>query len=93
LGFHFILTSDHGNSDDYSPAHGAHDVLTTFVSPQKDLVLRSDLEGKARLFDIPWCILDILGLTKAVTGFVPEFPPILKARNLVGKSLISTKGA
>jgi 2,3-bisphosphoglycerate-independent phosphoglycerate mutase len=88
-GFHVVLTADHGNSDDFSPAHGSHDVLTTFLSPRRDLALRGDLDGKAKLFDLPWCILDILGVREAVAGLMADVPEVLKQQGLVGKSLVA----
>ena len=88
MGFTVVLTSDHGNADDFSPKHGSHDILTSFISKEEDIGFRPDIRQKARLFDIPWCILDIMGLSEGVESLMPEVPRELKKRDLVGRSLI-----
>jgi len=86
-GYNVIITSDHGNADDFSPKHGSNDVLTSFISPYKNLTL--NLKGqKAKLFDIPWCALEIMGIKDHVDKYIPEFPQELKEKSLVGSSLV-----
>jgi len=88
LGFYTIITSDHGNADDYSPAHGSHDILTTIVSPNNDVVLRNNLNRKARLSDLPWTIIDLMGIRQVIASRIPEIPSVLIEQDLVGQSLI-----
>jgi 2,3-bisphosphoglycerate-independent phosphoglycerate mutase len=88
LGYTVIVTADHGNADDYSPKHGSHDVLTTFVPSTERVAVRSDLREKARLFDLPWCVLDILGITESVRALMPEVPAEIEKAGLVGRSLV-----
>jgi 2,3-bisphosphoglycerate-independent phosphoglycerate mutase len=87
-GFDVIITADHGNVEDDDSSHTANDILTTFVSPDRSLELRGDPRDRARLFDIPWSILEILGLTSAIIPHLPPIPEGIKQQGLVGRSLI-----
>ncbi|MEW6620652.1 MAG: hypothetical protein AB1422_15170 [bacterium] len=91
MGYYIILTSDHGCIDDSSPGHGLNDILTTFISPDDDIDLTVDYKEKAKLFDIPWCVLEIMGVKELIKPFIPDIPMTLKTRGLIGKSLISLK--
>lgn len=91
LGFSVILTSDHGNIDDFSPAHGSNDVLTTFIFSKDGFSLRNSGNRKARLFDLSWSALHLLGLREKVAPFMPPFPEDLMAKDLTGKSLLDCR--
>lgn len=88
-GYHVIITADHGNADEYSPAHGSNDVLTTVCSPQGPVDLALDEDNDTiRLFDIPWAILDILGLSRAIKEEMPPVGQYVRENGLEGRSFI-----
>jgi 2,3-bisphosphoglycerate-independent phosphoglycerate mutase len=90
-GYTVVLTSDHGNADVFGAEHGANDVLTSFISPQKNITFQNDVKGKARLFDLPWSILDLMGIRKSVRKLMPTPPRSIVDAGLVGRSLIKIK--
>lgn len=93
-GYTVILTSDHGNIDDFSPAHGAHDVLTTTLpaTGAAGLRLRS-MERKVRLSDLSWTILDLLGFTDAVKERMPPVTDRIRASGFLGRSFLEPEDA
>ena len=86
-GYSVIITSDHGNIEEYSASHTANEVLTTFISPDGHYRLRNDFEPM-RLFDIGWCLAYILGIEAEMSAALPEVPEILIERGLVGRCLV-----
>jgi 2,3-bisphosphoglycerate-independent phosphoglycerate mutase len=90
-GYDVIITADHGNVEDDDSSHTANDVLTTFVSPDRSLELRGDARQRARLFDIPWSILEIMGLNDEVLPHLPPVPDGIKRKGLVGRSLVRVR--
>jgi bisphosphoglycerate-independent phosphoglycerate mutase (AlkP superfamily) len=91
-GYDVVITADHGNVEDDDSSHTANDVLTTFVSQDHSVDLRVDPRHRARLFDIPWSILEIMGLTEAVIPCLPPIPEGIRQQGLVGRSLIRVAG-
>jgi len=88
-GYHVILTADHGNADSYSPAHGSHDVLTTVCAPEDDLAIDLTEETPcARLFDIPWVMLEVLGKADAIAGRMPALSEWVRSNGLAGRSFV-----
>jgi 2,3-bisphosphoglycerate-independent phosphoglycerate mutase len=90
-GYDVIITADHGNVEDDDSSHTANDVLTTFVSPDRNLELRRGPGESARLFDIPWSILEIMGLTDAIIPHLPPIPEKIREQGLVGRSLVRVR--
>jgi 2,3-bisphosphoglycerate-independent phosphoglycerate mutase len=90
-GYDVIITADHGNVEDDDASHTANEVLTTFVSPDQGLEIRGDPRDPARLFDIPWSIAEIMGLTDRIVPNLPPIPMKIQEQGLVGRSLIRVK--
>jgi 2,3-bisphosphoglycerate-independent phosphoglycerate mutase len=90
-GYDVIITADHGNIEDDDSSHTANEILTTFVSPDDELELRRDPRERARLFDIPWCTVEIMGLEDAVLPHLPPIPGTIAEQGLVGRSLIRVR--
>ena len=63
LGYVVILTSDHGNVENFGPDHGTNPVLTTFVAPSSLAPLEpvKGQTGPAKLYDIPHTLLHLWG--------------------------------
>jgi hypothetical protein len=90
-GWVLALTSDHGNVEHYGPDHGNNDVLTTLLLPEGcPLHPIPPPEHTARLYDLSWTALAILGLS-AEDLRPPPFPVGVEddPRRLVGRSLLS----
>jgi 2,3-bisphosphoglycerate-independent phosphoglycerate mutase len=87
-GFDTIITADHGNVEDNDSSHTANDVLTTFVSPDGAIELREDPRRRARLFDLPWSIVELMGLSDAIIPNLPTIPAGIREQGLVGRCLI-----
>jgi 2,3-bisphosphoglycerate-independent phosphoglycerate mutase len=87
-GYAVVLTADHGNVEDNDSSHTTNDILTTFISPDQELRLRHDPREPARLFDIPWSILEIMGLTDRIIPHLPPIPAKIREQALVGRSLV-----
>ena len=62
-GYSMVVTSDHGNIENYAPTHTINPVLTT-VLPAVGSVEPRDLEGQylARLFDISHTLARLIGI-------------------------------
>lgn len=90
-GYDVIVTADHGNIEDDDSSHTANDVLTTFISAGGAIALRSDPRERARLFDIPWSIVEIMGLTDAIVPHLPPIPAKIRQQGLVGRSLVRVR--
>jgi 2,3-bisphosphoglycerate-independent phosphoglycerate mutase len=80
-----IMTSDHGNIEDFSSSHSLNHVVTTFISPDQNIRLKKKSEEYIRPFDIPWAITEMLGVTSEIEKMIPEIPKWIKQKNLVGK--------
>jgi 2,3-bisphosphoglycerate-independent phosphoglycerate mutase len=91
--FDVIITADHGNVEDNDSSHTANEILTTFVSADRAIVLRHDPRKRARLFDIPWSIVESMGLTDEVIPHLPPIPAKIQAEGLVGRSLVRVETA
>ncbi len=89
LEYFVIITSDHGNIDEFSSSHSLNDVITTFVSPDDSIKLKKDLKERIRLFDIPWAIAEIYNITTNIQKILPPVPHLIKENGLVGESPIS----
>jgi 2,3-bisphosphoglycerate-independent phosphoglycerate mutase len=88
LNYHIIITSDHGNIDEFSASHSLNDIITTFISPHKDIRLKKKPIERIRLFDIPWAIAEILNIKGEIEKILPPVPVEIKQRGLVGESPI-----
>lgn len=88
LGYHIIITSDHGNIDAFSASHSLNDIITTFISPHKNILLEKKPTEKIRLFDIPWAIAEIFNIKGEIEKILPPVPVEIKQRGLVGESPI-----
>ena len=91
-GFHIIITSDHGNIDDFSASHSLNDVMTTFISPDQDIEPKIDVSERIRLFDIPWAIAEIMGISKEIEMELPPIDDWIKEKGLSGRSPIALRG-
>jgi 2,3-bisphosphoglycerate-independent phosphoglycerate mutase len=80
-----IITSDHGNIEDFSSSHSLNHVVTTFVSPEKNISLINGPGQYIRPFDLPWAIAELLGITAGIKEAIPEIPEWIKQKGLVGK--------
>jgi 2,3-bisphosphoglycerate-independent phosphoglycerate mutase len=84
-GYYTIVTADHGCVEEYSSSHSSNPVASSFIHPDgapRLTLARNDL----RLFDIPWAIIDLLGVTEDVTAVMPPIPAWISTRGLVGSS-------
>ncbi len=90
-GYDVIITADHGNVEDDDASHTANEILTTFVSPDGELALRHDPRERARLFDVPWSIVEIMGLEDEVLPHLPPIPGTIAEQGLIGRSLIRVR--
>jgi bisphosphoglycerate-independent phosphoglycerate mutase (AlkP superfamily) len=91
-GYVVVLTSDHGNVENFGPDHGVNPVLTSFVPPPALaawLAPVDGVEGAAKLFDIPPSLLALWGLQGVVTAGL-DFPPATTAGGFraVGRALL-----
>ncbi len=66
LGYHTIITSDHGNVEEDTPSHSANDVLTTVIAPRGRAGAARRETFQARLFDISWTVGRLLGIEPAL---------------------------
>lgn len=89
-GYTTVLTADHGNVEDDDSSHTVNDILTSFVAPENRLRLRGDPRRPARLFDIPWSMVEIMGINDRVLPHLPPVPGKIRAEGLVGHSLVET---
>lgn len=85
-GYSIIITADHGNIEDFSSTHTANDIFTTFIS-YGDLKLDASLPFMMRLFDIGWCIADILDIKEEIEEQLPEVPEWAIKEGNVGRSI------
>jgi bisphosphoglycerate-independent phosphoglycerate mutase (AlkP superfamily) len=65
-GYHVVITSDHGNIDDPSPAHGLNDVASIFLTPKGELSPSESLTYRAHQYDIASTVVDLLGFREPV---------------------------
>jgi 2,3-bisphosphoglycerate-independent phosphoglycerate mutase len=86
--YHMIITSDHGNIDEFSSSHSLNEVVTTFISPKSNIRLTRNLGDSFRLFDIPWALAEILGISQEIKKAMPAIPDWIKAKGLVGETPI-----
>jgi len=84
-GYHIIVTSDHGNIDEFSASHSLNDVITTFISPQSNIRLKKSLRERIRLFDIPWAIAEILDIVDPIKNVLPPIPDWIIQKGLSGQ--------
>jgi 2,3-bisphosphoglycerate-independent phosphoglycerate mutase len=84
-GYYIIVTSDHGNIDEFSASHSLNDVITTFISPQSNIRLKKGLKERIRLFDIPWAIAEIFNISEEIKTVLPPIPAWIIQKGLVGK--------
>jgi bisphosphoglycerate-independent phosphoglycerate mutase (AlkP superfamily) len=90
-GYFVIITSDHGNVENYGPDHGNNPVLTTVVPPAgRDDAVASRYDGEARLFDIAATALYLLGEDENVRAKMPPIPEVVQQSpdRLVGVPLV-----
>ncbi|MGI8554237.1 MAG: hypothetical protein ACR2PL_26130 [Dehalococcoidia bacterium] len=88
-GYDVVLTADHGNVEDNDSSHTANDILTSFISADGSLRLHVDPRQRARLFDIPWSIIEIMGLTERIVPHLPPVPAKIAEQGLVGHNLLT----
>jgi 2,3-bisphosphoglycerate-independent phosphoglycerate mutase len=91
-GSYIIITSDHGNIEDFSSSHSLNHIITTFISPDQNIRLKKRPGEYIRPFDIPWAITELLGITSEIEKAIPEIPEWIKQKNLVGKVPIKVLG-
>ena len=84
-GYTIIVTSDHGNIDEFSSSHSLNDVITTFISPQSNIQLKKGLKERIRLFDIPWAIAEIFNISEEIKAVLPPIPDWINEKGLVGE--------
>jgi 2,3-bisphosphoglycerate-independent phosphoglycerate mutase len=84
-GYYIIVTSDHGNIDEFSASHSLNDVITTFISPQSNIRLKKGLKEKIRLFDIPWAIAEIFNISEEIKTILPPIPDWIIQKGLSGE--------
>jgi len=86
--YYIIITSDHGNVDLFSASHSLNNVITTFISPHNQLHLTKAADDRIRLFDIPWAIAEIFGITEEIKSMLPPIPNWISRKGLVGEAPI-----
>lgn len=89
-GWVMVISADHGNVEHFGPDHGNNDVLTTLLLPEAcPFTVQVPPNRSARLFDISWTILTVLGATPEALN-APPFDPLTVAdpNRLVGMSLV-----
>jgi 2,3-bisphosphoglycerate-independent phosphoglycerate mutase len=92
LDYYIIVTSDHGNIDEFSSSHSLNDVITTFISPQSNIRLKKGLREKIRLFDIPWAIAEIFNISDQIKKVLPPIPDWIIQEGLAGEVPIKLEG-
>jgi len=85
LDYYIIVTSDHGNIDEFSSSHSLNEVITTFISPQANIHLRKNPGEKIRLFDIPWAIAEIFNISAEIKKILPPIPDWIINEGLCGE--------
>ncbi|MFO8083619.1 MAG: hypothetical protein R6U27_04785 [Desulfobacterales bacterium] len=80
-----VITSDHGNIEDFSSSHSLNHVITTFISVNQNIKLKNDPGHYIRPFDLPWAIAELLGVTEQIKPLIPEIPEWIKQKKLVGQ--------
>lgn len=83
--YYMIVTSDHGNIDEFSASHSLNEVITTFISPRSNIQLKKGLREKIRLFDIPWAIAEIFNISKEIKNILPPIPGWVIQKGLAGE--------
>lgn len=91
-GSYVIITSDHGNIEDFSSSHSLNHIVTTFISPDQNIRLKKKPGEYIRPFDIPWAITELLGVTSEIKNVIPEIPEWIKRKKLVGETPIKVLG-
>ncbi len=89
-GWVLVLSADHGNIEHFGPDHGNNDVLTTLVIPEgSGMSVQIPPNRSARLFDISWTIISVLGATLEELK-APPFDPLTVSdpNRLVGMPLV-----
>ncbi|MCK4765451.1 MAG: hypothetical protein KAW12_24830 [Candidatus Aminicenantes bacterium] len=87
-GYYIIMTSDHGNIDEYSSSHSLNDIITTFISPAGNIALNKESGERIRLFDIPWAIAEIFNISGEIENILPPIPAWTIEKGLVGETPI-----
>lgn len=89
-GVHMIVTSDHGNIEEYAPTHTANPVLTTINPANSEQRLEPAVEQiEARLFDIPHCLARLLHVDPdAVQRYIDSSGAAPANARFLGRSLI-----
>jgi len=90
--YHVILTADHGNIEEDTPAHSSNDVLTTIISPDRDLSPARRETFHARLFDLSWTIGRILGVESQLRSHVERHGPADFGDPFMGRPIPSLDG-
>jgi len=94
LGYAVILTSDHGNVENFGPDHGVNPVLTTIAPPPGLEVEPIDgIPGPAKLFDLPHTILELWDLRElCLQGVQYPFPDVTeRGFRAVGRRLVAVR--
>jgi 2,3-bisphosphoglycerate-independent phosphoglycerate mutase len=90
-GYFVIITSDHGNVENYGPDHGNNPVLTTVIPPagREDAIV-SRYDAEARLFDVAATALYLMGEDETVRSKMPPIPDVVQQSpdRLVGVPLV-----
>ena len=80
-----IITSDHGNIEDFSSSHSLNHIITSFISPDQNIRVKKKPGDPIKPFDIPWAITELLGVTTEIKNVIPEIPEWIKQKKLVGE--------
>jgi len=88
-GSDVILTSDHGNIEENSPAHSANKILTTVISNGDSIVPISEVAYEARLFDIPWTIAALNRVDRELAALSLSVPGRPSDPRMVGRPLVA----
>jgi 2,3-bisphosphoglycerate-independent phosphoglycerate mutase len=74
-GYFVVITSDHGNAENYGPDHGNNPVLTTVVPPAgREDAIASRFDQPARLFDVAATALSLMGHDETIRSKMPPIP-------------------
>ena len=87
-GYDVILTSDHGNVEEDTPAHSANDILTTIIPAGRDIEQGQLDTYQARLFDIPWTLGTLLGVEDLLSALAARIDDRPVAAEMIGRPLI-----
>jgi bisphosphoglycerate-independent phosphoglycerate mutase (AlkP superfamily) len=90
-GYHVVLTSDHGNIDAPSPAHGLNDVASIFLPSKGEFSPREPLTYRAHQYDVASTVVELLGYKEPVMREMSRLGLGKVEEWMIGKSLVEVK--